>query len=477
MAYQSPYAAPQIDFSRIGRIADSYYDAQDGRVRRDAVAENQVAQRQARQRQAEQDARAREEQEQLKSTLGDGALYDAQGNFNTQAAASRLARIGNLDAAGKVVGFEEARQKLGSTDDIKEYKFYLGEEQKAGRPPVSFNDFRLARGKAGAGAGPANVQEWEYYNKLSPEQQQQYLTMKRAEKYLDTGTEFVRPNPVAPGQNVASVPKDIRGAANAKEAGTIGEIFDPATGQKQKVLRQPDGSWAPYGGTEAPGITEIDEGTGTRIVNKATGADMRTIPKNLAEAEYQKHLGGEQGKLAAELPEKKRKVEAGMRELEHQWSVVGEDIDRAIASIDAGVLPKTGAMSLLAYAPGTPQHDLGSLLDTVKANIGFDKLQSMRENSPTGGALGQVSNFENELLQAVRGSLQQSQSADQLKQNLRRVKGILGALRQEKQAAFARDFSTAAGGAQAQPPPQAAPEADNPASMSDDDLKRILGIN
>lgn len=71
--------------------------------------------------------------------------------------------------------------------------------------------------------------------------------------------------------------------------------------------------------------------------------------------------------------------------------------------------------------PGLPAHDFSQMLDTIKANIGFDKLQSMREASPTGGALGQVSEFENRLLQAVFGSLAQSQSPEQLRYNLMRL--------------------------------------------------------
>ncbi len=46
---------------------------------------------------------------------------------------------------------------------------------------------------------PANVQEWEYYNQLSPEDQSAYLRMKRANPYLNAGTKFVQPDPANPG--------------------------------------------------------------------------------------------------------------------------------------------------------------------------------------------------------------------------------------------------------------------------------------
>lgn len=102
--------------------------------------------------------------------------------------------------------------------------------------------------------------------------------------------------------------------------------------------------------------------------------------------------------------------------------LVNDEVNRAL-----GVLQeKGGAVSGLVGSmtkdiPMMPAHDFSQLLDTIKANIGFDKLQSMREASPTGGALGQVSEFENRLLQAVFGSLAQSQSPEQLRYNLMRL--------------------------------------------------------
>lgn len=80
--------------------------------------------------------------------------------------------------------------------------------------------------------------------------------------------------------------------------------------------------------------------------------------------------------------------------------------------------------SLLSSVPGSEAHNVGLRLETIRSNIGFDKLQSMRKESPTGGAVGQVSNFENRLMQAVYGSLAQSQNDEELLYNLGRVEEI-----------------------------------------------------
>ena len=84
----------------------------------------------------------------------------------------------------------------------------------------------------------------------------------------------------------------------------------------------------------------------------------------------------------------------------------------------------TGYGSYLKAIPETDAMALSNQLETIKANIGFDKLQAMREASPTGGALGQVSNQELSGLQAVFGSLNQSQSDEDLRYNLQRLQFV-----------------------------------------------------
>ena len=72
----------------------------------------------------------------------------------------------------------------------------------------------------------------------------------------------------------------------------------------------------------------------------------------------------------------------------------------------------------------TDAKSLSNKLRTIQANISFDKLQAMREASPTGGALGQVSTFELQNLMAVFGSLEQSQTTEELEYNLLRLQQV-----------------------------------------------------
>lgn len=69
--------------------------------------------------------------------------------------------------------------------------------------------------KAKGGADkPSNVQEWEYFQQLSDDDKQKYIAMKRGEKFLDAGTQFVNP------RTGEIVTKDLAGAERDKEVGT-----------------------------------------------------------------------------------------------------------------------------------------------------------------------------------------------------------------------------------------------------------------
>jgi hypothetical protein len=131
------------------------------------------------------------------------------------------------------------------------------------------------------------------------------------------------------------------------------------------------------------------------------------------------------------------KARAAMSSAENQWKIVDKSIDKAMEQ--TGLLT-AGFGSNLATIRGTEARDLQNTLNTIKANIGFDKLQQMRDNSPTGGALGQVSEFENRLLQSTQGALEPDQSPDQLRANLLAVKENLRALRESQREAFNQDY-------------------------------------
>lgn len=82
-----------------------------------------------------------------------------------------------------------------------------------------------------------------------------------------------------------------------------------------------------------------------------------------------------------------------------------------------GVGPIPGKASI----KGTDSYNLLSAVKTIQSNLGFDKLQAIRDASKTGGALGNVSNKEIEFLQGAVRNLDIGQSEDVLRKNLQAI--------------------------------------------------------
>lgn len=111
-----------------------------------------------------------------------------------------------------------------------------------------------------------------------------------------------------------------------------------------------------------------------------------------------------------------------------QTQKYGNVVLTAIGDIESlmkgATLPTTGAIgSVLAErAPGTAAHDIKNTLETIRANISFERLNEMRAASPTGGALGNVTDKEGALLANSLAAVQQSSSEGQFRANLMRLR-------------------------------------------------------
>ena len=109
-----------------------------------------------------------------------------------------------------------------------------------------------------------------------------------------------------------------------------------------------------------------------------------------------------------------------------QNRVVVPDIDRAIDILDKNPNIAAGNFSnWIVDMPvfGQKAKDLDAILQSVRAAVGFGQLEDLKLMSPSGASgLGAVSNFEQQLLQSVEGSLARDMSAANLKTNLQRLK-------------------------------------------------------
>lgn len=132
---------------------------------------------------------------------------------------------------------------------------------------------------------------------------------------------------------------------------------------------------------------------------------------------------------AMEADAARQATEAKAANARRSGDIVLEDIARTRAAVEGApwYSPAVGlGSSIWQNVGGSPAVNVKALTDTIRANIGFDRLNQMRAESPTGGALGQVTERELAFLQSVLGSLEQSQSEEQFLQNLDRLNQVYG---------------------------------------------------
>lgn len=176
---------------------------------------------------------------------------------------------------------------------------------------------------------------------------------------------------------------------------------------------------------------------------------------------YQQTGDGEIAPMPGSEPDVERqgqrvKAVTALTTLEQKNQIAVGAIDTALRQADGWT---TGMVGGLTNAiPGTPAYDLAKTLETIKANIGFEELQTMRENSPTGGALGQVTERELAFLQSTIANIEQPQSEEQLKRNLKTLRDFIAASQERRRAAYQQQY----GGTQGPAP-------------TGDDIDSILG--
>lgn len=191
-------------------------------------------------------------------------------------------------------------------------------------------------------------------------------------------------------------------------------------GQAPAVAQLPE-SFQPQGAQVVDAVQsgQLSPLEGNRIMNSIRGqamAEQKAGPKPMTpmqEAELKKiNLANRKAEFElSDLETPKTDYKAGP-------TIVEDNIFRALDIIKESPRTTTGMGSYLSNIPGTDAKSLKERLASIKANIGFDYLQAMREASPTGGALGNVSDKELQGLQSVFGSLEQSLDDAELTYNL-----------------------------------------------------------
>lgn len=162
------------------------------------------------------------------------------------------------------------------------------------------------------------------------------------------------------------------------------------------------------------------------LTKPPAGQDYKFVYDDMGQFQGVKLVNIEGGKQEKEVSkEDQARIEKFTNE-SRSGRIVLENLDRAIelaqnplaTGLAGQILENVGANPIT----GSAAVDLAKTVETVSATIGFDRLQRMREESPTGGALGQVAVQELVALRATMGSLDLKQSREIITSNLKRVK-------------------------------------------------------
>lgn len=169
------------------------------------------------------------------------------------------------------------------------------------------------------------------------------------------------------------------------------------------------------------------------LVNVGTG---QVTQLGTAEAEIAAKAG-EAGAVKKATLEAQEEVERPQRELKARkrsaairqaGNTVVQDLGRALELLPDMVQGKgiIGANARLVKSKiaGSSEANILKFIDSALSNVGLDRLQQMRESSPTGGALGQVPIAQQLRLEKVLGSLDLGQRPDVIESNIKRVMNV-----------------------------------------------------
>lgn len=218
-------------------------------------------------------------------------------------------------------------------------------------------------------------------SQLSPETRQA-LILKQASSQIDS--QFARPEAQSP---LGKLQADIK-------AGLLPENIGMQAIQKQI----------------APERKTIETDRGFALLDERTGKVEPLNVKTPKQAEKEKE---KKENLAFDV--------AALSSVKDKVATVNNKIDQLLNNPDLDfAIGKSGLVA--RNVSGTKSFGIAQDVKTITANAAFQALQSMREASKTGGALGQVSERELDLLENSFAAIDPALPDKQFKRNLKEVK-------------------------------------------------------
>lgn len=180
-------------------------------------------------------------------------------------------------------------------------------------------------------------------------------------------------------------------------------------------------------------VSEVVKGPGVSVTVD-TGTQFGTVPPG-----FQRVRDPDTGEVREiEIPggvaerkrlDDERKALGRQTQTARAGGTVVQDLQRALNLVrtNPGVTGRTAALTLALPEVARAETDVQAaeaFIQSALSNVGLDTLQQMRENSPTGGALGQVPIQQQKRLEQVLGSLDLTQRKEVVEDNIKRVINI-----------------------------------------------------
>lgn len=309
----------------------------------------------------------------------------------------------------EVRAFQAMTQGLTPDEQERARRIHLGLEGRASNAGMGFGTFKDAQGfERPQRSNPRTGQVEIWYD-----EQGRWVPLGEAvggQPPMQTRFTGADGTPVSIG---ADIPANVAADIMRNEA-------QWAAAPDMATAHLPEQRVAQFSGTPAGlgrGRRPEDEAAAKRAAE--TAVDLAALPQRQAietQGAIERTRGTEEAKAEVERQKGRNKAKLALDQATAR-------IDR-VDSLVESILPRIGAMTagwggnMLANIPGTAASDLRKDIGTLQAIAGFDELNAMRASSPTGGALGNVTERELAFLQSVVRNIETSQSPEQLRRNL-----------------------------------------------------------
>lgn len=279
------------------------------------------------------------------------------------------------------------------------------------------------------------------YAQLASTQQR----LDRQDKMTDTSVAMKKQQWAQQGFAVSNTPQE---AANYIQNGVQSGILTPEEGQRglsqipqdpaaykqwrdqinqsmmtaaQRAELESNGGYGAAVFTDQ-GIAQFDKKGNYKLATGPDGKPLRPAsfdPTTQGAVAGAKTTASEQAKKDVAKPGQAIEAKAA---LDSTVSSLDRLRERALAIRDNPALGSvTGVSGMFPNFPGGDAADVQGDLDNLRSQVGFSVLQAMRDASKTGGALGAISDKENELLQNNLAPLMKKQSKEKTQQSLQEI--------------------------------------------------------